>query len=86
MRIEFWLWVAFGLNLLLYIYVGRSMFRDSWEMPRILKVPTIRFILLLLPIAGFTAIVVTSFLWTSIGWVTLVGAVGAFFLFARRSN
>ena len=86
MRIEFWLWVAFCLNLALYIYVGRSMFRDTWEIPRILRVPLIRFVMLTLPLAGFVAIPAASFLWTSNGWVDLVGSVGAFFLFAERPN
>ena len=83
MSIEFWLWIAFGINLALYNYLGRSMFRDSWEMSRIIKVPAIRLFMLSLPLAGFIAITAASFFWTSKGWIILVGSVGAFFLFAR---
>ena len=83
--IKMYLWIAFGVSAVLYVWVGKSFIsQPDYNAPEIFKNPFLAKVLVLAPQLGFLLVIICGFAFTSDGWWFLGSVIATAVIFSTK--
>ena len=81
------LWILFGINTLIYYYVGRAVLsQPKHNHPMLFWSGGMKWAAMVVPPSGYLALIVAGFFLTDSGWMVLLASIIAYWVFAVRTR